>query len=114
MGTKDRSFADYVLRDVLSGVRGIRSRAMFGGWGIYKDGVFFALIADGELYFKADDANRADFEAAGSKPFRYARKGRAAVTMSYWQVPEDVLERKDEIGRWVARSVEAAKRSSKK
>jgi DNA transformation protein len=107
---RDRSFHDYVLRDVFHGVRGVRSRAMFGGWGIYKDGVFFALIADGELYFKADDLTRPDFERAGSRPFAYSRKDRKAVTLSYWRLPEDVMERRDELARWVDAAVSAARR----
>ena len=59
---KDQSFHDHVVRDLFVHIPDITSRAMFGGWGLYQDGVIFGIIADGELYFKVDDTNRAGFE----------------------------------------------------
>ena len=54
---KDNSFHEYVMRDFLGDISGITSRAMFGGWGVYKDGTIFGIIFDGELYFKVDKSN---------------------------------------------------------
>ena len=51
-------FVEYVTQDLLSSLRGITARAMFGGFGIYKDGVMFGIVVDGELYFKVDDTNK--------------------------------------------------------
>ena len=51
------------------------ARRMFGGFGIFVDGVMIGLIADDVLYLKADDINKGDFEAAGMGPFTYDRKG---------------------------------------
>ncbi len=106
-------FHDYVMQDVLGHIRGVSSRAMFGGHGIYKDGVVFAIIADGELYFKVDDSNRKDYEAAGSKPFCYSAKDRKRVTMSYWEVPASVMEDADEIELWVERSAKISRKKKK-
>lgn len=94
---RNHSFHDYVVYDLLEGVPGITSRAMFGGWGIYKDQVIFAIIIEGELYFKVDDSNRAEFERLGSHPFTYAKKDGKQVTMSYWLVPETVLEDREKL-----------------
>lgn len=58
------AYRDYVLEQ-LAGLGPIRARKMFGGVGIYLHGLFFALIADEVLYFKVDDSNRPDYEAAG-------------------------------------------------
>ena len=70
----------------------ISARNMFGGVGLYADGVFLALIGDDRLYFKVDDSNRSDLEAAGMEPFR---PHVTSATMHYYEVPIDVLEDAD-------------------
>lgn len=87
-------FNDYVVKDLLADVEGIFSRAMFGGYGLYKDGIIFGIIADDELYLKVDKTNKKRFEAFGSHPFEYEGKNYKKIAMSYWLVPEDVLEDK--------------------
>ena len=114
MAKKDQSFHDYVVLDLLTGITGISSRAMFGGWGIYEHGIFFALIAEGELYFKVDDSNRADFEKLESRPFVYEGNKGKPMTMSYWLVPEEIMEDRETLATWVARAVAVAKASKKK
>ncbi len=110
---KDQSFHDYVIDDVLAGISGITSRAMFGGWGIYKNGVFFALIAEGELYFKVDEKNQGDFEKLKSHPFVYLG-AKKPMTMAYWLLPEEIMEDKAKLQAWVDSSVAASKRSKTK
>jgi len=110
---KDQSFHDYVARDLLADISGITSRAMFGGWGIYKNGVFFALIADGELYFKVDEQNQADFEKLKSHPFVYMG-AKKPMTMAYWLLPEEIMEDKTKLQQWVENSVSATMRSKAK
>ena len=58
----DFFFPDYVLEQ-LATFGGVSLRPMFGVHGLFKGGVIFGLISDGELYFKTDESNRADFEA---------------------------------------------------
>ena len=108
------SFHDYVLYDLLRNISGVTSRAMFGGWGLYKDGVIFAIIADGALYFKVDGSNRADFEQLGSQPFVYGQGNHKPTTMSYWLVPEEVMENKEELEKWIERSVRVSRNAKKK
>ena len=67
--TVTESFRLYVSEQ-LSRIRPVTTRPMFGGVGIYADGLFFALIDDDVLYFKVDDSNRPDFEEHGMGPFR--------------------------------------------
>ncbi len=107
---KDQSFHDYVVHDLLGKMPDITSRAMFGGWGIYKDGFIFAIIADGELYFKVGDNNRADFERAGSHPFVYTGGNHKPITMSYWLLPEEIMEDEEKLYEWALRSVEASEK----
>ena len=42
---------------------------MFGWMGIFEDGMMFALVDSGLLFFRVDDSNRVEFEAAGSSQF---------------------------------------------
>lgn len=83
-------FVEYVL-DRLSSFGRMRARAMFGGHGIYKDDLIIGIIVDGELYFKVSPETRLDYEAYGSRPFSYEKDGKT-VAMSYFLVPEEVME----------------------
>lgn len=88
----------------------VGARRMFGGWGIYRSTLMFALVADDELYLKHGAALT---EAAGSvelKPFVYEKpmppktKGGKSttkkITMSYALVPPAIMEDSDEFCRW--------------
>jgi DNA transformation protein len=90
-------YRDYVLEQ-LACLGRVTGTPMFGGVGIYLDHVFFALIADDVLYFKVDDSNRDDYEAAGMGPFRpYADK---TTTMPYYAVPAEILEDAEQLSVW--------------
>ena len=102
-------FRDYVL-DQLRAVVPVTSRAMFGGVGIYSRGTFFALIAQDVVYFKVDDTTRPEFEARGCKAFTpYGQ-----VSMSYYELPEDILEDQDELRAWTRNAISAAMKKKKK
>lgn len=102
---QDRGFYEYVIREALHGIPNITSRKMFGGYGLYKDGIIFGLLTEGRIYFKVNDSNRADFEARNSKPFEYIRK-RKTVMLSYWELPAEVLENSDELPQWIEKALE--------
>jgi len=104
---RDEGFHEYVMNDVFGDMPGIVSRAMFGGWGIYKNGKIFAIITDGELYFKVGDSNRADYEKRGSKPFVYAMPNGKKTTMSYWLLPEEIMEDREQLEIWIEKAVRA-------
>lgn len=110
---KDSEFHDYVLYDLLGGDPHITSRKMFGGYGLYLDGAIFGLIIDDILYFKVDDANRDEFVSRGSAPFRY-HNGKREVTMCYWDVPNDIIEDRELINKWVGLSAEISRNTKKK
>jgi DNA transformation protein len=85
---------------------------MFGGHGIYHNGLMIGLIADDVLHLKVDDKNRPDFEASGSRPFTYQRKNRKQPTeMSYWEVPPEVFEDADTLCHWAGKAHNAAARA---
>lgn len=101
---RDKDFHDYILHDVFAGLFGINSRAMFGGYGFYKDGKMFGLIADGKLYFKVGEGNKKDYEEEGSEPFVYRSKDKD-VTLNYWELPERLFENKEELVEWIEKSI---------
>lgn len=88
----------------------ITARSMFGGVGLYAREHFFAIIDDDRLYFKVDDTNRPDFEAAGMDAFQPYDDERV---MQYYEVPIEVLENVDRLKVWVEKSAEVARRSKR-
>lgn len=103
-------FVEYLL-ELLQGIGDVRARAMFGGYGIYHDGIMFALVADEVLYFKTDDSNIQDFEERGLEPFHYQR-GDKQVSMSYSEAPGEVLDDSDELIPWARKAIDAARRNA--
>jgi DNA transformation protein len=99
-------FREFVL-DQLAGVRDFRAQAMFGGVGLYSGDVFFGILAADVLYFKVGDTNLAEYEQAGSKPFKpYADR---AMKMPYYNVPTETLEDGAALLAWAERAIAVAK-----
>jgi DNA transformation protein and related proteins len=94
--------------DQLSAAGAVTARSMFGGVGLYCQGLFFALIDDDTLYLKVDDATRPEFERLGSQPFRPF--GDDSPGMQYYELPADVLEDRTAVLPWVERALGAARR----
>ena len=103
------------LRDLFAGLGAVTLRAMFGGHGVYRDGVIFAIVIDGGVYLKVDADSRARFEAAGCAPFVYPMRGRD-LPLSYWSVPAEAMESAAAMQPWAELAWAAAlrKRASAK
>jgi DNA transformation protein len=97
--TPSDSFLAYI-QDQFSSCGEVSIRKMFGGAGLFYEGKMFGLIADDQLYFKVNSHNKADFIAKGMGPFVYEGK-KKPVTMSYYQLPEEVLEDVDTLREWM-------------
>jgi len=111
LGTS-REFADHIT-DMLEPLGDIRAHRMFGGYGIRYGEVNFALLLNDLPYFRTDESSRAVYEAYGSTPFQYVRKGKPAVLGNYWEVPADILEEPDLFREWARTAIEAAIRAYK-
>ena len=85
---------------------------MFGGFGVFLDGLMFGLVADDVLYLKADAESSQQFESRGLGAFEYTKNGKT-MKMSYFLAPEDIFDDKDEAKVWANRAYEAALRSKK-
>jgi DNA transformation protein len=101
-------FIDY-LQELFAEFGGVTARAMFGGHGLYHDGVMFAVAIEDGLYLKVDSQTRALFEAEGCAPFVYTHTGKP-LAMSYWSAPAAALDSPQAMLPWARLAFEAALR----
>src|SRR5277367_4634269 len=102
----DDSFKEFVL-DQLSALPDLRAKAMFGAHGIYSGDKFFAILDEGRLFFKTDAATQKNYLAHGMGPFTYEMKGKV-MTMSYHEVPPEILEQPPELIIWARKAIALA------
>jgi DNA transformation protein len=105
---KDEGMLDW-LRELLEPQGRVSVRRMFGGHGLYLDGVFVAIVDEGRPYFKADAQSQGDFAQAGGEPFVFESRGKRIET-SYWSVPESAFDSAEEMRPWAQRALAAARR----
>jgi DNA transformation protein len=102
------------IRELFTPFRPVTVRRMFGGAGIFCEGLMFALVFDGAIYLKVDEACIPDFEREGSRPFVYTRAkspGRVGrASLAYWRLPERLYDDPDELAIWAARALAIAER----
>ena len=91
----------------------VRVRKMFSGGGIYCDGVMFGLISRNTIYLKVDQSTIPAFKAEGSAPFVYKSRSKL-VEMSYWRLPDRLLDDTDEAIDWAKRALEIVRKNHKK
>ena len=91
---KDSTFVQYVTEDLLGYMDNVMFRAMFGGYGIYRLGIMFALVGDGELYFKVGIDQKEKYKELKSRPFTYMKEGKAQE-LSYYCISEEIQENRD-------------------
>ena len=102
-------FAEF-LREQLSPLGRLTMRRMFGKTGVFCDGLMFGMITEDTLYVRVDDHNRAVFkEAEAAPPLNYDKKGRT-IDLSFWRVPERLLDEPDELILWARAALGAAGR----
>jgi len=99
------------LHEVFAELGTITIRRMFGGYGVYHQGLMFALVAGDALYLKADTRNLPDFSTRGLPPFQYSKQGKLS-NIAYYLAPDEVLEDPAEAAEWGRRSHAAALRAS--
>ena len=107
---KRSEYVDYLLGE-LAPLGTLRAKAMFGGFGVYCDELFFAIIIDDVFYVKVDDLSRPRFIAAQLAPFSYAIKDGRRQSMSYYPLPDSALETPSELIDWAKQGVAAALRA---
>jgi DNA transformation protein len=107
-----RDYLDHVL-ELMRPAGSASARAMFGGHGIYLDGMIVAIVVDDVLYLKSDDETRAAFVAQGLEPFCFTKKKTGELTTSsYYRPPDEALESPAAMRDWARRALSAALRSA--
>lgn len=96
-----KEFLEFVL-DQLGELEGIRSRRMFGAWGLYRGEKFFAIVDSGVLYFKTNPETAKCYMGFGMKPFTYAP---GKTLKNYYEVPADILENPPELCEWARAAI---------
>ena len=104
------TYRAFVLEQ-LGRVTPVTGKSMFGGVGIYAEGLFFALIAEDRLYFKVDEATRPDFERRGMEPFRPFGEDSA---MGYYELPADVVEDMAQLEPWMRLAIDVAAKAKRR
>jgi DNA transformation protein len=107
------SFAEF-LREQLAPLGRVTTRRMFGKTGVFCSGLMFGMVTNDVLYFRVDDHNRAVFkEAESAPPLSYNKQGRA-IDLSFWRVPERLLDEPEELVAWARAALAAARRVAAK
>jgi DNA transformation protein and related proteins len=102
------------IHELFSQFRPVTVKRMFGGAGLYCEGLMFGLVFDGAIFLKVDETSIPDFEREGSQPFVYTRaKSHGRVgrhSLSYWRLPERLYDDSDELAVWAGRALAIAER----
>ncbi len=106
--------SDYLiwLEDLFSVVPDANIKKMFGGAGIFRQGLMFGLAtSDGRVSLKADDQTVGDFVAEDCEEWQYQRKNGKVSTMGYWYIPERLSEDSEQLLEWSLKAFEVAVRA---
>ena len=101
------------LLELLEPLGSVEAKSMFGGFGMYRQGLMFGLVSEDTFYLKADEVNRAEFEAKGLPRFTYERRGKT-LSMSYYQAPPEAMDNSELLCGWAQEAYEAAVRGAHK
>ena len=104
-----QDYLDYILGQ-LSQFDDVQTKKMFGGVGLFHDGLMFGMIGGDIFRLKVDDSNIADYEARGMEQFSSGSKKKG---MPYWEVPAEVVEDPEQLKVWADKSYQAAVNAKK-
>jgi len=106
----ESEFVSYIV-ELMQSIGPVRSKGMFGGYGIFIEELMFGLVADNTLYLKADNETVNEFRDKGLEQFTYNKNGKKSK-MSYYQAPEEILEDKEEMNIWANKAYNVALRAA--
>ena len=109
---EQREYVAHIV-DLLQFIGPVESKSMFGGFGMFLEGLMFGLVAGNELYLKVDTQNFQDYEDLGLQAFSFEKNGRQ-IKMSYYQAPEEAMEDAELLSDWASNAYDAAMRAAAK
>jgi DNA transformation protein and related proteins len=94
------------IRELFAPFRFVAVKRMFGGIGIYAEGLMFGLVFDGVIYLRVDETSIPSFEREGSVPFVYplAKNRPGRPSRHFWRLPERLYDDPDELAMWAGRA----------
>ncbi len=103
------AFAEF-LREQLAPVGQVTTRRMFGKTGVFCEGVMVGMVTHNVLYLRVDEQSKGVFKACEAEPpLNYVKQG-AAIDLSFWRLPDRLLDEPDEFVAWVRHALAAAHR----
>ena len=102
------------VQEALEPMGSVSKRPMMGAAILYLDGIVFAVLEDGELWFKADAESAATWDGAGCERFTFTSKDGRTETMNYRRAPSDVYDEPEAMQHWAGLAVEAGRRGAAK
>tara|TARA_B100000530_G_C15590055_1_gene342009 strand:- start:102 stop:458 length:357 start_codon:yes stop_codon:yes gene_type:complete len=109
---RQKEFVEHIV-DLSQVIGPVYSKRMFGGYGVFLDGLMFGLIFRNTLYFKVDVNSRDYYISRGLEPFSYERQGKR-LNLNYYQAPEEVFDDVTVMKEWCNSAFEAAMRAATK
>jgi DNA transformation protein len=106
----DQGLIDWVA-EALAPMGTLSHRRMMGGATLYLDGTIFAIVADDMLWFKADGASDAIWDAAGCPRFTYSMGEGRTGSMNYRRAPDDVHDDPEAMQHWAGIALQAGARA---
>ncbi|MGA9337060.1 MAG: TfoX/Sxy family protein [Pseudolabrys sp.] len=100
------------IHDLFQSFGAVSVRRMFGGAGLFADGVMFGLVSGGQIYLKVDATMVPCFEHEQCEPFEYSTKNGKRALTSYWRLSDRLYDDADELARWARRALAAARRGA--
>lgn len=100
------------IRELFREFGPVSVRRMFGGAGVFVDGLMIALVSDVLIFLKADAETIPTFESEGLVAFSYATKNGRHTLTSYWRMPDRLYDDPDELARWARGAHDAARRAA--
>jgi DNA transformation protein len=92
--------------EALTPVGDVKSRAMFGGFGIFESGTMFVLIdSEAQMFFRADSTTKSSYEELGSKRH---------TPMPYYEVPVAIADDYSVLIEWAKEAAAVAHAAKKK
>jgi DNA transformation protein len=112
MTASSDEFVEFI-KEQLCSLPKLSNGRFFGGTGFASEGVQFAMVMSGSIYFVVDDSTRVNYERMGSHSFSYkTKKGRVNVK-KYFSVPAEIIEDQERLVGLAKESIASARASKR-
>ena len=88
------------LKELFREFAPVSVRRMFGGQGVFIDGLMIGLVSENVIYLKADEDTIPGFRREGMRPFSYRTKDGRRTLTSYWRIPDFLHDDPGDLAIW--------------